>query len=119
MDTFITIVAANKPMTAIRNTKLLYRSFLLMALTTNCSIAQGNQVQSINIEDIMIGRSSILQKVDSIDRNGYYRYTDKRSFIHEFGQPDEIQTRNDDLMETEIVSMKYGTSYVEFFDHSF
>ena len=43
----------------------------------------------------------------------------KNSITEEFGQPNEIQTRNDDLMETEIIRLRYGSSYIEFFDHSF
>lgn len=92
---------------------------LLLTFVTNCSIAQDLGTQVIDLEILNIGNINIVQKIDSVGNSGYYRYINKESFISEFGQPDEVQTRKDDLMETEIVRARYGTSYIEFFDHSF
>ena len=92
---------------------------VLLTLVANCSIAQDREMQVINLEDLSLGNVNIIQEIDSINDNGYYGYINKKSTTKEFGQPDEIQTRNDDLMETEIIKLRYGASYIEFFDHSF
>ena len=92
---------------------------LLFVLVTNCSIAQNRGIQAIDLEELSIGNIDIVQGIDSANNIGYYKYIDKKSVINEFGEPDEMQTRNDDLLETEIVRVKYGASCIEFFDHSF
>lgn len=92
---------------------------LLIILMTNCSVTQGNDTLVFNLEELRIGSIDIVRGIDSINGNGYYKYVDKKIIISELGQPDAIQARNDDLMETEILRMKYGLSYVEVFDSSF
>ena len=92
---------------------------VLLTLVANCSIAQDREMQIINLEDLSLGNVNIVIEIDSVSSHGYYRYINKKSITEEFGQPDEIQTKNDDLIETEIIRLRYGASYIEFFDHSF
>lgn len=92
---------------------------LILIFKIGMLTAQENQDMFINIEDIHINSVKIFRGVDSTSRNKYYKYLDMKTFIDSFGQFDKIVTRNDEMMETEIVRLIYGSSEFEFFDHSF
>lgn len=72
--------------------KLLIKPYLLLfLLATNCSVAQEREINAINIDELYVGNINIVQEIDSVNDNGYYKYIDKKSIVDEFGLPDEIQ----------------------------
>jgi len=82
-------------------------------------VAQNNQFDSLNLEDIRIGEIKVLESLETANDIEYYRYVSKEKIESFFGPADRMVSRNDELMETEIIRLKYGKSYVEFYDHSF
>jgi hypothetical protein len=93
--------------------------FLIVFFATNCSFAMQDKLQKIDLEELKIGELLVFKKVEYANGKGYYRYISQDTFLEKFGKPDDIIARMDELMETEIIRMMYGKSYIEFFDHSF
>jgi hypothetical protein len=99
--------------------KRLSSFFLIIIFITNCSLKSQDSAQKINLEEFTISDLPIFEEVEYLNGKGYYRYIALSRFTGMFGQPDQIISRMDELMETEILRLIYGQSYLEFFDHSF
>lgn len=101
--------------------ELFIKVFFAIAIATivsSCSV-QTESTPSMNIEEIKIGGESVLDSTYSVNQINYYRYINSKHIVKTFGEPDKTQLVVDELMETEILRLIYGNSYIQFYDHTF
>jgi len=92
---------------------------LLIFLITGCSQAQNNSTDGLFVDHLAFKNVSIVDHVDTVAGQPYYRYISQSKIIGLFGNPDKKIRRVDELMETTIVRLIYGKSYLDFYDHTY